>query len=192
MYIHSTHHHYCHKLYIYVVVGDRNNKMTVGSLNYGSSNIDEDQTFILAGYTVPCNGTVVAWEFCYQISAATSVTFYPGIWRITDEESDGDTDYELIQSSVITFNPNGTSSNTHPCQKFTLSKREQLIAPNGSVIGLYSNEGDAQPQLLRTDDIDDSITTFEFKGNESRISNARSDDKDDVDYNIAIRVHLSK
>ena len=175
------------------MVGDRNNKMTVGSLEYGSSNIDEDQTFILAGFTVPCNGTVVAWEFCYRINDASPVIFYPGIWRITDEKNDGDkyTDYELIQSNVVTFNPNSTSSNTHQCQKFTLSKREQFIAPSGSVIGLYTNEKEVQPQLLRTDDKDGSITTFKYIGHRKRMSKARATDKHDVDYNIAIRVHLS-
>ena len=172
----------------YVVVGVRDNRMTVGSLSYDSSIIDEDQTYILAGYTIPCNKTVVAWEFCYQINDEPSLTFYPGIWRITDQESDGDTDYELIQSSVITFNPSGSSSNT--CQNFTLSDREQFIAPSGSVIGLYSNEGDVRPLLLRTDEMDNSITTFKFDRHKTKVK--AEFDKDDVDYNIAIRVHLSK
>ena len=55
---------------------------TVGSLSHDSSFVTQGQTFILAGYTVPCSGTVVAWEFCYRISTE-SATFYPGIWRIT-------------------------------------------------------------------------------------------------------------
>ena len=178
--------------YYYVVVDGSNERKTDGSLKYGSSNIDEDKTYILAGYTVPCSGTVVAWEFCYRINEATSVTFYPGIWRIIDQKKNGDTEYELIQSNTVTFNTSATS-NTRTCQNFTLSHREQFIAPSGSVIGLYSNRGDAQPQLLRTDDIDGSITTFEFKGNKSSIPKAKPDDKkNDVDYNIAIRVHLSK
>ena len=192
MYFYSSPLLSCIHLLLYEVVDGSNERKTAGSLSYSSSNIDKDETYILAGYTVPCSGTVVAWEFCYQKSVRTSATFYPGIWRITDQKNNGDTDYELIQSNTITFNPSGTSSNTHPCQKFTLSDREQFIAPSGSVIGLYSNEGDAQPQLLCTDDIDGSITTFEFKGNQSRITKAKPDDKDDVDYNIAIRVHLSK
>ena len=149
-----------------------------------------DHTFILSGYTVPCNRTVVAWEFCYQINDEPSVTFYPGIWRITDEKNNGDTDYELIQSNAITFNLSGTSSNTHPCQNFTLSDREQFIAPSGSVIGLYSNEGDVRPLLLCTDEMDNSITTFKFDKHKTKVK--AEFDKDDVDYNIAIRVHLSK
>ena len=190
IYMYSNHHHYCRTLYICVVVGGRDSRMTVGSLNYDSGIVDEDQIFILAGYTVPCNGTVVAWEFCYRISNATSVTFYPGIWRITDQESNGDIDYKLIQASAITFNPNGTSSNKHPCQKFTLSDKQQFIAPSGSVIGLYFNTKDVQPLLLRTDEMDNSITTFKFDQQKTQVKAELG--KDDVDYNIAITVHLSK
>ena len=74
-------------------------------MDYDSSVIDEDQTFILAGYTIPCSGTVVAWEFCYYISGVLSATFYPGIWRITDQNmNNSDTDYELVQSTNVTFN----------------------------------------------------------------------------------------
>ena len=176
----------------YTVVNGTNNGV-FGSLNYDSSIIDEDQTYILAGYTIPCNGTVVAWEFCYQISSVSSATFYPGIWRITDQNMDnGDTDYEPIQTSTVTFNPNGTSSNTNPCQNYTLSDGEQFIAPSGSVIGLYSNSGTARPLLLRTDNMDNSVTTFRFSGNRSSINNAQPGRNQDVNYNIAIRVYLSK
>ena len=47
----------------------------IGSLSHDSTIVTQGQTFIFAGYTVPCSGTVVAWEFCYQRSDATSVTF---------------------------------------------------------------------------------------------------------------------
>ena len=75
---------------------------TVGSLSYDSNIVPQGQTFILAGYTVPCDGTVVAWEFCYQIVNVASVTFYPGIWRITRISGMSNTDYELVQSNTIT------------------------------------------------------------------------------------------
>ena len=102
-------------------------------------------------------------------------------------------DYELIQTSTITFNPNGTPSNTNTCQNYTLSGEDQFIAPSGLVIGLYSNSGMARPQLLRTDNEDDSVTTFQFNGNRSSADKVRPDrNNQDVDCNIAIRVHLSK
>ena len=33
----------------------------VGSLSHDNKIVTAGQTFIFAGYTVPCNGTVVAW-----------------------------------------------------------------------------------------------------------------------------------
>ena len=40
--------------------------------------------------------------------------------------------------------------------------------------------------------MDDSVTTFVSNKNKSGITKAKPDNKDDADYNIAIRVHLSK
>ena len=157
--------------------------VTVGSLSHDNNLVTLVQTFIIAGYTVPCSGTVVAWEFCYQLSAATSVTFYPGIWRITGGNSN--TDYAVVQSNTVTYNQTGTIVNLYPCQIFNLSDTDQFTAPAGSVVGLYSNVG---PQLLRTN-TDSSITTYRFSGNQSSV---RTTGNGDVNYNIAIRVHLGK
>ena len=146
-----------------------------------------DRTFILAGYTIPCNGTVVAWEFCYRIAAA-SVTFYPGIWRITGT-SGSNTDYALVQSNTITYDASintGGIDHNHPCQSVKLSTTDQFTAPAGSTVGLYSN---VYTQLLYTN-TESSITTYQFSGNQSSISSAGN--ADDVNYNIAIRVYLGK
>ena len=159
--------------------------VTVGSLSHDNNIVTIDQTFILAGYTVPCSGTVVAWEFCYQIAGVTSVIFYPGIWRITGTMG-GNTDYTLVQSNNITYGPRGGPTNIFPCQIFNLSDTDQFTAPAGSVVGLYSN---VITLLLHTN-TDSSITTYQFSGNQSSVtttSNSR-----DVNYNIAIRVHLGK
>ena len=157
----------------------------VGSLSHDNNIVLFDQTFILAGYTVPCGGTVVAWEFCYQIRGAASVTFYPGIWRITGTSGNSNTDYTLVQSNNVTYDPRGDSANIFPCQIFNLSDTDQFTAPPGSVVGLYSNFGTS---LLHTN-TDSSITTYQFSGNQSTDITTGSDD---VNYNIAIRVHLGK
>ena len=156
----------------------------IGSLSHHSHFVTQDQTFILAGYTFPCNGTVVAWEFCYQISDGSSVTFYPGIWRIT-EVIGPRTDYALVQSSTITYDPRGSGSNPNPCRSFILSAEDQFTAPAGSVVGLYSN---VLTQLLHTN-TDSSITTYQFSGNETSVS-ARN--HNDVSYNISVKVHVGK
>ena len=161
--------------------------VTVGSLSHNNSIVTAGQTFILAGYTVPCSGTVVAWEFCYRISTPMSetVAFNPGIW---DTNGSGNTDYTLVQSNTVAYNPRGTTP-TYPCQIFNVSDTDQFTAPAGSVVGLYSNVG---TQLLCTnaDPSISSITTYQFTGNQSSVSvNGNSGD---VNYNIAIIVHLGK
>ena len=176
---------FCHIHYIATAaVSGQRCTNTVGSLEHGSNNIVlQGQTFILAGYTVPCDGTVVAWEFCYRISDA-SVTFYPGIWRITAKMG-GDTDYKLVQSNSITYNASIQISGDNSCQRVNLSTTDQFTAPAGSVVGLYSNVG---AQLLYTNN-DSSITTYQFSGNQSSVSTG---DDIDVNYNIAIRGYLGK
>ena len=158
--------------------------MTVGSLSHDNNVAPLGQTFILVGYTVPCSGAVVAWEFCYQISGITSVTFYPGIWRITGTMS-GNTDYTLVQSNTVTYDPRGDPA-IFPCQIFNLSDTDQFTAPADSVVGLYSN---FETHLLHTN-IDSSITTYQFSGNQNNVSIAGNGN--DINYNIAIRVHLGK
>ena len=167
----------------FIIVNGSGDKVFVGSLNHDI--VDKDDTFILATNIIPCDGTVIAWEFCYQISNDTSATFYPGIWRISRQRGMGN-DYELVRSSNVTFNPRGTS-----CQIFDLADTDQFVAPEGSFIGLYM--GNTAPQLLHTDDMNTSITTFQIKENISSVNNLRPNNKDqDVNYNIAIRVHLGK
>ena len=155
---------------------------TVGSLSHDSDIVTQDQTFILAGYALPCNGTVVAWEFCYQV-VASSVTFYPGIWRITGTAG-LNTYYELIQSNIVTYDASIRTSGVNSCQRVNLSTTNQFTAPAGSVVGLYSNIG---AQLLHTN-TDSSISTYQFSGNQSSVSNAGN--INNVNYNIAIRIHL--
>ena len=161
--------------------------VTVGSLSHDNNFVIYDQTFILAGYPIPCSGTVVAWEFCYQISGPISATFYPGIWRIT---MSGNTDYTLVQSNTVTYDqsvrdPQDPTS-IYPCQIFNLSDTDQFTAPAGSVVGLYSNVG---AQLLHTN-TDTLIITYQLSGNQSSVTITGNSNY--VNYNIAIRVHLGK
>jgi len=141
--------------------------------------ITPTQTYILTGYTVQCEGIVTTWEFCYRILSAPPVTFYPGIW-----ENTGGTTYSLIQSNTVTFTPNGISDDS--CQNYTLPVTEQFTAPSGSVVGLYSN---LNVLLLRTTDNNNQITTYQVDRNQSSVTGTSTND---VNYNIAIRVHLGE
>ena len=158
----------------------------VGSLGHDSNSniVRSDLTFILARYTVPCNRTVVAWEFCYRTGGG-SVTFYPGIWRITGTIG-RNTDYQLVQTNSVTYDGSIQTSVLDSCQRVNLSTTDQFTAPAGSVVGLYSN---VRTQLLHTN-TNTSITTYKFSGNQSSVVNA--DNNDNVNYNIAIRFYLSK
>ena len=159
---------------------------TVGSLSHYSNIVSHGQTFIHDGYAVPCNDTVVAWEFCYRISSK-SVIFYPGIWRvIRTSDNSNNTNYELVQSNNITYNQSIQTSGIYSCQRVNLSVTDQFTAPAGSVVGLYSN---VITQLLHTN-TNSSITTYQFRGNYSSVTKAGN--KDNVNYNIAIKVHLGK
>ena len=158
---------------------------TVGSLSHHSKIVTADKTFILAGYTVNCSGTVVAWEFCYRINGATSVTFYPGIWRITGTMG-SNTNYELVQSNSVTYDASIRTSGNNGCQRVNLSTTDQFTAPAGSVVGLYSN---TQTQLLHTN-TDSSIITYRFSGNQRNVTKAHNNGG--IKYNIAIKVHLGK
>ena len=170
--------------YYIVTVSGQECTGAVGSLGHDSNFVTVDQTYILAGYTVSCNITVVAWEFCYRSSNGL-VTFYPGIWRIIGMQG-GNTDYELVQSNSVTYDQSIQTSGIDSCQRRNLTTSDQFIAPAGSVVGLYSN---ALTQLLRTN-TDSSITSYQFNGNQSRVTKVGNND--DVDYNIAIRVHLGE
>ena len=159
-------------------------KTAAGSLDY--SIIDEDRTYILDGYTIPCEGVVNAWEFCYQVEGESPVTFYPGLWRLTS--SSGfiliTRRYSLIQSNNITFSPTG---NILSCQMFNLSETEQFTAPEGSVVGLYSNKGSPRPLLLFTNN--DNDITYQVSGNQTSVT---GNFNNDVNYNIAIKVYIGK
>ena len=155
----------------------------VGSLDHDMKIITADQTYILAGYTVRCEGIVTTWEFCYQILGnVPPVTFYPGIWEIAGT-SGGSTTYSLIQSNNITFDPSVGS--TFQCRNYTLPVTEQFTAPSRSVVGLYSN---INVQLLHTN-TDSQITAYQVTGNQSSVVGGPDQD---VNYNIAIKVHLGE
>ena len=152
-------------------------------MNHDARIITEYKTFILAGYVIPCSGTVVAWEFCYETNDLKWTTFYPGIWRITRLRKNGIINYKLVQSNNVTFKPNSIDSGNFICKKFTLPDTDQFTAPAGSVIGLYSNEG---AHLLITEK-NSSVTTYQVNKNKSNVGTNQ-----DVNYNIAIRVHIGK
>ena len=157
---------------------------TVGSLSHNEKIASFGLTYIFPEYTVPCNGTAIAWEFCYQRSDASSVMLYPSIWKVT-ETDDQHASYELIQFNTVTYDQFfQTSDSIYSCQRVDLAATDQFIAPAGSVLGLYSIEA----QLLRTIN-DTSITAYNIFGNQSSVTTSSGTV---INYNVSIRVHLRK
>ena len=154
---------------------------TIGSLDHDEMVIDQDQTYILTGYTVHCERIVTTWEFCYQKHGAPAVTFNPSIWEGERIGNSANYRYSLVQSNTVTFNPSVGS--TFSCQNYTLPVTEQFTAPSGSVVGLYSNTG---VLLLRTNSGD---TNYQYNGNLSSLTGNRGHE---ISYNIALRVHAGE
>ena len=140
-------------------------------------------------YKVTCEGTVIAWEFCY-IEGNQTVTFYPSIWMPSDDN--GTNNYKLVKSSNVTFIPTRVGNNDSDkilCQMFNLSEADQFIAPAGSIVGLYSNIRGMPQSLLRTNNMGQSVTTYQFPRNRSDVN---INDANIVRYHIALRLHLGK
>ena len=174
------------QLFILVAVSDQDCSKTVGFLNYSKNDIvTEDRTFILDDnqHTIPCEGNVTAWEFCYKIGEKNE-SFNASIWKVT-----GNT-FVQVNSTNITFTPTSNNSEVFSCQIFNLSDTDQFTAPAGSVVGLYSNTGRMRSQLLYTINITSNIKTYRFYGPPKGI--LKINDKETVisNYSISINVYL--
>ena len=111
-----------------------------------------------------------------------SRTFNPGVWQRTGS------DYQLINSSYIRYNQLKyyTNDGDHACQKVTLSSENRFTAPANSVIGFYSNfasllHEDANPMSM--------INAYQYEGHQTFVA---INSGVNVNYNIAIKLHLSK
>jgi len=119
-----------------------------------------------------------------------SLTFYPSIWMPSDDN--GTNDYTLVKSSTVTFMPTRVGvedGDSFSCQIFNLSEADQFIAPAGSIVGLYSGIGGMPRRLLRTNNMRQSVTTYQFSGNRSDVN---INDSNIVGYNIALRLQLGR
>ena len=159
-------------------------------MDHNGIDVVVDRTFIFADqeYKIACNGTVIAWEFCYRVQQSRKLmTFYPSIWMPNETTDNGTIGYTLLRSSTVTFIPVRVGNNSNSdfsCQIFNLSKVDQFIAPEGSVVGLYSI---MREDLLRTNKRVSSFTTYQFVGNQSNVEITVN-----TGYNIALRAHLGK
>ena len=97
------------------------------------------------------------------------------------------TDFTLVQSTGVTYNPSNQTGSIKGCERVNLSAIDQFTAPADSVVGLYSNFG---AHLLHTSS-SLSIITYKSGGNQSVVTDAKTDGNV-ANYKIAIRVHFGK
>ena len=130
----------------------------IGILNYqGGSIVEQNTTYIIPSYNITCDGVVTGWEFCYQIINVPSMTFYPSVWRWSENNS-----YTLVHaSSVMSDIPQlGMSS---ICTKHFLPVDKQFSVYKNDSIGLYST---INTPVLTTNDSDDYLV-YSVAGNQN-------------------------
>ena len=129
-----------------------------GSLHFqGGSIVDQATTYIMPSYNITCDGVVTGWEFCFQIINAPSVTFYPGVWRWSDNNY-----YTLIHASRVNYVPQHSSGLSSICVKPFLPADEKFSVHTNDIIGLYSSNS----LLLTANDSVDYLV-YSVAGNHS-------------------------
>ena len=130
-----------------------------GLLNYqGGSIVDQNTTYIIPTYNITCDGVVTGWEFCYQIINVSSVTFYPSVWRWSENNY-----YALVHASRVSYVPQHSSGLNTSCGKHHFPTDEQFSILTNDIIGLYST---INTSILTTNDSDDNLV-YSVAGNQS-------------------------
>lgn len=157
-----------------------------GSIGFSEgSTVAQNTTYVVLAYRIPCNGTLVGWEFCHQIVNASSATFYPSVWRLTGGN------YMLIHSTAVSFVPYAPSVLTFKCQSYNLrTASEEFDVLANDTVGLYSG-GDNAAQILTVAGFSDSAITYGLTGNHSNFSITASEVVSEQ-LNVAIVAQISK
>ena len=157
---------------------------TAGSIGFSEgSTVAQNTTYVVPAYRIPCNGTVVGWEFCHQIVNVSSATFYPSIWRL-----DGG-NYMLIHSSTVSFVPYASTGLTFKCGGYNLRVvNEEFDVHTNDMVGLYS--GDSTAQILTMASSSNSSITYSLTGNHSNFSITESEVMSEQ-LNVAIVAQIS-
>ena len=105
-----------------------------GSLSFQEGSIvDQATTYIIPSYNITCDGVVIGWEFCYQIINLPSMTYYPSVWRWSENKY-----YTLVHASRVNYVPQHSSGLSSICTKHLLPADEQFSVRTNDIIGLYS------------------------------------------------------
>ena len=132
-----------------------------GSLDIqGGSKVDQATTYIIPSYNITCDGVVTGWKFCCQIINVSSVTFYPSVWRWSENNH-----YTLVHASRVNYNVSQDSSGLNIiCANHHFPADEQFSVYANDIIGLYSFNS----LILTTGDSDDYLV-YSVVGNHSNV-----------------------
>jgi len=146
--------------------------------------VTQDTTYTLSAprYRITYDGTVVGWEFCYQIVRVPSATFYPSVWRLNNGN------YILIHVSNVSFVPQVLSGVTFVCENYNLPVDEEFSVITNDTLGLYINDNTTQ---ILTNNISNTAITYSMTGNHSNISTAENGTTLEQ-FNVAIVAQISK
>ena len=127
-----------------------------GSLSYQRGSIvDQATTYILPSYNIPCDGVVTGWMFCYQTINVSSMTFFPSVWRWSEN-------FTVVHASSVNQNFSDLNSSC-TCTKHHLPVDEQFSVHTNDIIGLYST---INTSILTANDSDDNLV-YSVEGNHS-------------------------
>ena len=154
-----------------------------GSLSYQRGSIvNQATTYILPSYNIPCDGVVTGWMFCYQTINVSSMTFFPSVWRWSEN-------FAVVHASSVNYVPQNLSdlNSSCTCTKYHLPADEQFSVHTNDIIGLYST---INTSILTTNDSDDYLV-YSVAGNHS-IVDSKGSGVNQQHFHVAIEAIISK
>ena len=94
-------------------------------------------------YDSTCNGTVIAWEYCYYYNDMHEDNVEPaevkvGVWRANG------TEYQLVDGSVMTLpTPTLDGGLQFACREWMLNSSQAFQVQEGDIVGIHVNDGSA-------------------------------------------------
>lgn len=124
-------------------VGKRPTTFDVAS----DSILNSSGLFLDTNHTSTCNGTVVAWEFCYyvnmQIMDMELLKIHAGVWRPQGME------YQLVDNSLTDLPISMPDSGLQfVCRQWSVNSGETFDVTEGDIAGMYVKEESNKRNLV--------------------------------------------
>ena len=140
--------------------------------------IQPNSTYLLLNYTIPCDGVVHSWEFCYFTTSTNPITFYPSVWRPVNANT-----HTLVNVNRVTATGSTTGCQ---CLNYTVPDYEQFDVSAGDIVGLYSN---TNSQLIAKQNDSARLYIYLNHNQSGTVDNTGRFTRNEM---IAIKVYISK